>query len=134
MEGMVSKELIKIQTTYYEIHGGKYTPTSWVRQLVIQLLEITHGQWLYRNVQVHDNVSGIVATERKEKLQEAIETQILQGGEGLAEEDKYLLDIRLDDLESTSGETQEYWLLAIQATRDACILRSEQAANGDGIT
>ena len=134
MEGMVSKELIKIQTTYYEIHGGKYTPTSWVRQLVIQLLEITHGQWLYRNVQVHDNVSGIVATERKEKLQEAIETQILQGGEGLAEEDKYLLDIRLDDLESTSGETQEYWLLAIQAARDACILRSEQAANGDRIT
>ena len=108
MKGMVSKEMIKIQTTYYKIHGGKYTPTCWVRQLVIQLLEIIHGQWLYRNVQVHDNVSGIVATERKEKLQEAIETQILQGGEGLAEEDKYLLDIRLDDLETTSGETQEY--------------------------
>ena len=68
MEGMVSKELIKIQTTYYETHGGKYTPTSWVRQLVIQLLEITHGQWLYRNVQVHDNVSGIVVTERKQKI------------------------------------------------------------------
>ena len=90
MEGMISKELIKLQTTYYEIHGGKFAPASWARQLVIQLLEITHGQWLYRNVQVHDNVSGVVATERKEKLQEAIETQILQGGDGLEEEDIYL--------------------------------------------
>jgi len=122
MEGMISKELIKIQTTYYEIHGGKFAPASWARQLVIRLLEITHGQWLYRNVQVHDNVAGIVATERKEKLQEAIEMQILQGGDGLEEEDRYLLDIRLDDLESTSGETQEYWLLAITSARAACFL------------
>jgi len=82
---------------------------------------------------VYDNVAGIVATERKEKLQEVIEMQILQGGEGLAEEDEYLLDIRLDDLETTSGETQEYWLLAIQAARDAHMLRSQQAANSDGI-
>jgi len=28
MEGMISKELIKIQTTYYEIHGGKFAPAS----------------------------------------------------------------------------------------------------------
>ena len=87
-------------------------------------------------MQVHDNVAGIVATARKEKLQEAIEMQILQGGDGLEEEDRYLLDIRLDDLESTSGETQEYWLLAITAAREACILRGQQTANNqtDGIT
>ena len=63
-----------------------------------------------------------MATERKEKLQEEIEMQILQGGDGLEEEDIYLLDIRLDDLEGTSGETQEYWLLAITAARKASIL------------
>ena len=103
MEGMISKELIKIQTTYYEIHGGKFAPDNWARQLVIQHLEITHRQWLYRNVQVHDNAAGVVATASKEKLQEAIEMQILQEGDGLEEEDRYLLDIRLDGLESTSG-------------------------------
>ena len=85
---------------------------------------------------MHDNVAGVVATERKEKLQEAIETQILQGGDGLEEEDRYLLDIRLDDLEGTSGETQEYWLLAITAAREASILRGQQTAHSetDGIT
>ena len=40
------------------------------------------------------------------------------------EEDKYLLEVNLDDLENTSGEQQEYWLLAIRAAREARRLRS----------
>ncbi|KAL7532026.1 hypothetical protein ACHAXR_005327, partial [Thalassiosira sp. AJA248-18] len=35
----------------------------------------------------------------------------------------YLLEINLDDLETTSGDTQEYWLLSIIAAREARILR-----------
>ena len=50
------------------------------------------------------------------------------GGSGLEEEDKFLLEINLEDLETTSGETQEYWLLAILAAREACILRDESTA------
>ena len=45
------------------------------------------------------------------------------GGEELAEDDKYLLEINLEDMETTSGERQEYWLLAIHAARKARILR-----------
>ena len=45
------------------------------------------------------------------------------GGEGLAEDDKYLLDIDLEDMETTSGERQQLWILAIQAAREARILR-----------
>ena len=47
----------------------------------MKLLEITHGQWLYRNVQVNDAVSGLKAVERKEELQKEIEHQILLGQE-----------------------------------------------------
>ena len=35
-----------------------------------------------------------------------IENQIALGGEGLDEGDRYLLEINLDDLETTLGETQ----------------------------
>ena len=49
---------------------------------------------------------------------------------GLAEEeDKFLLEINLEDLETTSGETQEYWLLAIFTAHEACVLR-EQGVTG----
>ena len=40
------------------------------------------------------------------------------GGEGLAENDKYLLEINLEDMEKSSGETHQYWLLAIRAARN----------------
>ena len=46
-----------------------------------------------------------------------------RGEDGLEEEDRWLLEVNLDDLETTSGETQAYWLLAIKAARRAYILR-----------
>ena len=52
-------------------------------------------------------------------MREALLDQLDRGGEDLEEDDKYLLDINLGDLDSTSGEKQEYWLLAIDAAREA---------------
>ena len=34
----------------------------------------------------------------------------------------------MEDLETTSGETQEYWLLAILAAREARLLREQSSA------
>ena len=53
-----------------------------------------------------------------------IEHQLFLGDEGLAEEDKFLLECNFDELVTTNGEQQEYWLLAIQAAREACRLRA----------
>ena len=91
--------------------------------LVTKLLECTHGQWLYRNVHVHDSVSGAIALQQKEEIQHEIEKQQDLGEEGLTAEDHYLMEVNLEDLETTSGEKQEYWLLAIRAAREAFRLR-----------
>jgi hypothetical protein len=34
-------------------------------------------------------------------------------------EDRYLAEVNLEDLEDTSGNNQEYWLLAIRTAREA---------------
>ena len=73
---------------------------------------------------------GVKATLRKEELQQLIKEQIELGGEGLEEKYKYLLEINLEDLVTTSGETQIYWLLAIQAAREGQRLRLERNVNG----
>ena len=94
----------------------------------MKLLEITHGQWLYRNVQVHDAVSGLKAVKRKEELQREIEHQILLGGTGLDRQDRYLLEINVGDLETSSGDDHYYWLLAIRAARVDRRLKELQGA------
>jgi hypothetical protein len=60
---------------------------------------------------------GALATAKKEELQKAIDDELELGGEGLAEEDLYLLEINLDDLVTMSGEDQTSWLMAIRAAR-----------------
>ncbi len=54
MEGMVSKGLREIQTTYSAVDESNVSPEQWTTGVVVKLLEATHGQWLYRCIQVHD--------------------------------------------------------------------------------
>ena len=51
-------------------------------------------------------------------MQTEIERQIELGGEGLDEQDRYLLETNLEDLENYSGEEQYYLMISIQAARD----------------
>ena len=57
MEGMVSNEVITLQAKFVALGNCVLSLNAWAKELVIKLLEITHGQWLYRNVQVHDTTS-----------------------------------------------------------------------------
>jgi hypothetical protein len=87
MEGMICQELRALQESYTMVEGTTHPASAWASGLVIQLLEITHGQWLYRCVQVHDKVRGTLITERKEELQKQIEEEIDKGWDELMEED-----------------------------------------------
>jgi hypothetical protein len=119
MEGMVCKKIRGIQEAYVMIEGMHTSAPRWTTGLILKLLETTHGQWLCRNVQVHDAIVGTRVTTQKEQIQHKIEHQLELGVTRLLQEDKYLMEINLEDMESTSGECQEYWLLAITATREA---------------
>ena len=127
MEGMISTEVYEIQRQAEVESRRSISIEKWGSGLVLKLLEVTHGQWLYRNVHVHDHIAGDLATKRKEEIKRLLEDQIEMGGIGMAEEDMYLLEINLDDLESSSGEDQAYWLVALQTARRVWELRREQS-------
>ena len=129
MEGVISKEILVIHQEYLDLRGSCGNPTipkSWSKGLIICQIEIIQGQWLYQNVHVHDTVPGLHATHRKEELKKEIKDQIQMGGDRLVEDGKYLLEINFKDMETTSGERQEYWLLAKQAARETRILRDSE--------
>ena len=127
MEGMVCSRMRKIQSLYHFKEGTRITPERWTKGLILKLLEATHGQWLYRNVQIHDSVAGTQATLWKEEIQRKIEEQMEMGSDGLLDEDLWMMEVNLRDLETTSGEQEEYWLVAIRAAREAATLTRQQA-------
>jgi len=119
VEGMIVTELRQVQQDYVVDNGLFKTSKWWAEEEIIKLLEIVHGQWLYRNIQVRDKVTGLKATLHKEDIQNQIETQQAIGFEGFLEEDAFLGECNLGDLGSTSGRNEMYWLLAIKAAREA---------------
>jgi len=75
MEGMVSTEIVKIQTYYMRLCESRMNTDRWGVGLVTKLLECTHSQWLYRNIVVHDRTSGDIATQQMEEIQMEVEKQ-----------------------------------------------------------
>ncbi len=126
MEGMVCSRMRKIKSLYHFQEGTRITPERWTKGLILKLLEATHGQWLYRNVQIHDSVAGTQATRRKEEIQCEIEEQMEMGSDGLLDEDLWMMEVNLRDFETTSGEQEEYWLVAIRAAREAATLTRQR--------
>lgn len=125
MEGMISKDILPIQKEYYALHGMQWRLDRWSRGLITKLLEVTHGQGLYRNVVVHDATAGRLALTRKEEILSHIEEQMIRGGEDLLEADQYLMEVNLDGIDEVQGSHLEYWLLAIRSTRVASALARE---------
>ena len=127
MEGMISKEILKIQGKTEEAEKIKLSVSNWGVGLVTKLMEVTHGQWLYRNVHVHDAVSGEKAMNKKEAIRKELEVQMMLDEEGLVEEDQYLLRIKLDELDHSTGEEQAIWLMALRAARKAQKIREDRS-------
>ena len=77
---------------------------------------------------MHDPVSGTVATAKKEELLVLVEIERQRelGEAGLLEEDKYLAKVNLEEMATSLGEQQHYWLLAIQNARNYYTLKAQQ--------
>ena len=62
---------------------------------------------------------GTLRTAQKEIIQWEIDKQLELRSDGLLEEDQYLTEIILGDIEQDFGKRHKYWLLAITAAREA---------------
>jgi hypothetical protein len=75
---------------------------------------------------VHDRTTGVLISMHKADLHKEIKHQLSLGPDDLAKEDRFLLECNFKDITSTSGEAQGYWLLGIQAAREASRIRRKR--------
>jgi hypothetical protein len=117
--GMVSSKLLPIQSAHSLTSSSSPNATRWISSLITQLLQVTHTQWIYQCILVHDRTTGTLISSHKGELLKEIDHQLSLGSNGLKEEDRFLLECNFDTLTTATGEQQEYWLLTIQAAREA---------------
>ena len=65
MEGMICRGLRGLQELYTTVKGSNVSGEQWATGVVIKLLETTHGQWLYRCIQVHDVQAPVHARDTR---------------------------------------------------------------------
>ncbi len=82
---------------------------------------------MYQCILVHDHTTGTIISVHKEDLLKEVKHQLTIDPDGLDEEDWFLLECNFDELATTTGEHQEYWLLAFQAAREASCICTQQA-------
>ena len=105
--GMVSNKLLPLHSVMAHNSKSSSIATWWISGLITQLLQVTHTQWIYRCVLVHDRTTGMLISMHKEELLKEIKHQLLLGAGGLDKEDRFLLECKFDELVTTSGERQE---------------------------
>ena len=126
--GMISSKLLPIQSTYNHSNGAFSHAARWISGLITQLLQVMHTKWIYRCILVHNCSTGTLISAHKAKLLKEIEHQLTLGSENLEEEDRFFLECNFDDLTTTTSKRQEYWLLAIQAAREASHIQATAGA------
>jgi hypothetical protein len=125
--GMVSSKLLPIQSAALYSCESSPNTVRWITGLITQLLQVTQTQWIYRCVLVHNRTADTLILVHKEDLLKGVKNQLAIGSEGLDEQDRFLLECSFEEMATTTGEDQEYWLLAIQAAREASRIHRAKA-------
>ena len=74
LEGLISKEIIEIQSKYYTNRGLKYTGTGWAKKLIKGNWSLLRHSWDKRNNKLH-SPEIIQKLEGFEELQKAIQAE-----------------------------------------------------------
>jgi hypothetical protein len=65
LEGMISNELLDLDTADIIQPTSRLTVKQWMQGLITRQFKATHGQWIYRNLTIHDRTSGLIVTQDK---------------------------------------------------------------------
>ncbi len=64
MEGKVSKEILALQRRTLLHSPSPLSIADWSKQLISRILHISHAQWIFRNVSLHDRREGYLRAKK----------------------------------------------------------------------
>ena len=93
MEGRVSSKFAEIQMKHLAESEGHLNGQDWVKGLISRVLQITHSQWLYRNITLHDKSGGSLRQQKMEEMRSEAKILACTDPTALPEESRFLLEL-----------------------------------------
>jgi hypothetical protein len=92
---------------------------DWVKLFITRLIKISHTQWIFRNLTLHDRQLGHLAQLRRKELASELERLHSLDSDDVPKESQFLLDFDIDDLAEGDIFLQEQWIIAMRAAHRA---------------
>jgi hypothetical protein len=119
LEGKVTGHFRSMQQLYLCSRPSRINGNDWIKLFIYKLIKISHTQWIFRNLTLHDRQHGHLANLRREQLAEEMELLHSMVPDEVPAESRFLLDFDPDDLAEGDISRQEHWILAMRAARIA---------------
>ena len=113
LHGKVSVKLIDIQSRFCCRTATRTTGRDWSTQLVRQLQEMSHSQWLYWNFTLHHKTIGYLRLRKDKEVRRKAEMLLQTNQADIPKDCQFLLEIEATPRNNTPMETISYWILAM---------------------
>ena len=101
MKGMISRSFYEIQS-YYLADAQSYTNGhDWTKAYISKILQITHSQWIYRNISFHEEELGHLRRKEIEAMKFEAEEMVCTNPAELPEESRLLL--KMDGIKNSKN-------------------------------
>jgi hypothetical protein len=118
-EGYISTHFYNIQRFHLSMSSSYLNSVDWTKHFISKISQLTHLQWIYRNISLHDRCQGYLRNKQSEDLLQEITELSDLSPEEVPENCRFLLEISFTELASSQLEKQRYWTLAMKAALTA---------------
>ena len=134
MEGRISQKLFKAQELHCTASPCRIIGRDWAKHFISRILQLSHSQWIFRNITLHDSARGVKKQERKKKvLREVVRLSTVESHK-IPVESQFLLEIDFGALVRSPLDQQAYWVSAMQAAWKAGRRNARASANREAST
>ena len=119
LEGKITGHFKCLQQLHLRSTPCRINADDWCKQFIARLIKISHTQWVFRNLTLHDAHFGHLAMLRRAELARELEGLQALDPRDVPPESAFLLDFDPADLAESDISKQEQWILAMQAARKA---------------
>jgi hypothetical protein len=92
-EGHISTHFYAIQSFHLAMSSSYLNGEDWTKQFISKILQITHSQWIFRNIFFHDRKNGYLRNNTADELLEHINSLSEVSPKELPGLSRFLLEI-----------------------------------------
>ena len=132
-EGHILTHFYAIQSFHLAMSSSYLNGEDWTKQFISKILQITHSQWIFRNISFHNRKNGYLQNKTADELLQRINSLSEVSWGDLPKSSRFLLKINCSELSIHHLQTQQYWTLVVDAALNAIALVQAQGAQANRV-